>query len=156
MPLVRDDAASVRDEIFGELTYHAAYEPQRAVRNQRYKYIRYYSDGGPVLANVDDSPTKDLMVSLGWADRPVDREQLYDLPLDPNEMRNVVNESAYADVRRQLSDRLDEWMRATADPLLDGDVPAPPGARINTRDQLSAEEPPVVVEAADPLAADLR
>src|ERR687886_770171 len=63
MPLVRGEAASVRDELFAELTYHAAYEPQRAVRTRRFKYIRYYDDGGPVLANVDDSPTKDLMIA---------------------------------------------------------------------------------------------
>jgi hypothetical protein len=123
------------------------------VRTKRYKYIRYYSDGGPVLANVDDSPTKDLMIELGWADRPVDREQLYDLPLDPNEMRNVAQEERYAEVRQELSDRLDAWMRETDDPLLAGDVPAPPGARINTRDQRSAEEEPIVVGADDPLPA---
>jgi hypothetical protein len=32
-------------------------------------------------------------------------------------------------------------------------VPAPPGARINTREQRSADEPPIVVGADDPLAA---
>jgi arylsulfatase A-like enzyme len=153
MPLVRDGAPTVRDEVFAELTYHAAYEPQRAVRTKRYKYIRYLSDGGPVLANVDDSMTKDLMVGFGWADRPVDREQLYDLPLDPNEMRNVAKEPAYAAVRAELSARLDDWMRETGDPLLDGAVPAPAGARINTREQRSAEEEPIVVGADDPLAA---
>jgi arylsulfatase A-like enzyme len=150
MPLVRGEE-KVRDEIFAELTYHAAYEPQRAIRTRRFKYIRYYSDGGPVLANVDDSTTKDLMIKMGWADRPVDHEQLYDLPLDPNEMRNVAQEERYADVRQELADRLDAWMRETADPLLDGDIPAPPGARINTREQRSAEEEPMVVEPTDPL-----
>ena len=145
MPLVRGETEAIRDEIFGELTYHAAYEPQRAVRTSRYKYIRYYSEGGPVLANVDDSPTKDLMIAQGWADRAVDPEQLYDLPLDPSEMRNVAAEPAYQDIRRRLAQRLDDWMRETGDPLLDGDVPAPPGARINTREQRSAEEPPIVV-----------
>jgi N-sulfoglucosamine sulfohydrolase len=152
MPIVRGDAESVRDEVFAELTYHAAYEPQRAVRTDRFKYIRYYLDGPPVLANVDDSMTKDLMVQLGWADRPVDREQLYDLPLDPNEMRNVVGEPHYEPIRRELSDRLDAWMRETDDPLLDGPVPAPLGARVNTRDQRSAEEDPITVGAEDPLA----
>src|SRR3954454_5627110 len=106
MPLVRGETDAVRDEVFAELTYHAAYEPQRALRTQRFKYIRYYRDGGPVLANVDDSMTKDLMVGLGWADRPVDREQLYDLPLDPNEMRNVAYEPGYAEVRAELSEKL--------------------------------------------------
>jgi N-sulfoglucosamine sulfohydrolase len=153
MPLVRGETDTVRDEVFAELTYHAAYEPQRAVRTDRFKYIRYYLGGPPVLANVDDSMTKDLMVRLGWSERAVQHEQLYDLPLDPSEMRNVVGEPRYAAVRQQLSDKLDAWMRETCDPLLDGHVPAPPGARINTRDQVSAEEEPITVGADDPLAA---
>jgi N-sulfoglucosamine sulfohydrolase len=152
MPLVRGEVDSVNDAIFAELTYHAAYEPQRAIRTDRFKYVRYYLEGTPVLANVDDSMTKDQMVRLGWADRPVDHEQLYDLPLDPNEMRNVAGEAAYEAVRRELSDRLDAWMRDTGDPLLNGPVPAPAGARINTRDQLSAEEDPITVGAENPLA----
>ena len=147
LPLISGDAPSVRDHVFAELTYHAAYEPQRAVRDRRFKYIRYYGDGGPVLANVDDSPTKDLMISYGWHQRPVDHEQLYDLPLDPNEMRNVAHEPAYAETRAELAQRLDDWMRETDDPLLSGDVPAPPGALVNTREQRSAEEEPVVVGA---------
>src|SRR3954470_11362794 len=153
LPLLGGETPAVRDDVFAELTYHAAYEPQRAVRDKRFKYIRRYIDGPPVLANVDDSTTKDLMIEFGWADRPVDREQLYDLALDPNEMRNVVEEPGYADVRDRLSERLAAWMRETGDPLLEGAVPAPPGARINTRDQRSGEDEPIVVGADDPLAA---
>jgi hypothetical protein len=37
--------------------------------------------------------------------------------------------------------------------LLEGDVPAPPGALINTREQRSAEEQPMVVPEDDPRAA---
>jgi arylsulfatase A-like enzyme len=153
MPLMRGETDAVRDEVFAELTYHAAYEPQRAVRTDRYKYIRRYIDGPPVLANVDDSMTKDLMVGMGWADRDVPREQLYDIPLDPMEMRNVAGEPAYEEIRADLAERLDSWMRETADPLLDGPVPAPPGALVNSRDQRSAEEEPLLVPADDPLAA---
>jgi hypothetical protein len=35
-------------------------------------------------------------------------------------------------------------MERTADPLLDGPVPLPPGAWANTPDQISAAEPPPV------------
>src|SRR3954464_3855406 len=97
--------------------------------------------------------TKDLMVRRGWAEGPVDHEQLCALPLDPNEMRNVAGEPRYEAVRQELSDKLDAWMRDTDDPLLDGPVPAPAGARINTRDQRSAEEDPITVGEEDPLAA---
>src|SRR3954462_7085584 len=38
MPLVTGEAATVRDPVFAELTYPAAYEPQRAVRDRRFKY----------------------------------------------------------------------------------------------------------------------
>jgi N-sulfoglucosamine sulfohydrolase len=145
MPLIRGDAKSVRDEVFTEITYHAAYEPQRAIRTDRHKYIRRYVDGPPVLANVDDSATKELMIELGWADRPVPRDQLFDLLVDPNEAQNLYDDPAYADVRADLEARLDAWMRSTDDPLLDGDVPAPRGARLSTREQRSAEEPTIVV-----------
>jgi hypothetical protein len=42
-----------------------------------------------------------------------------------------------------LRARLDEWMRSTDDPLLDGPIPVPPGARVDTPDQRSASEPQV-------------
>ena len=34
----------VHEAIFAEMTYHAAYEPQRAVRTERWKYIRRFDD----------------------------------------------------------------------------------------------------------------
>jgi hypothetical protein len=41
-----------------------------------------------VLANCDDSDSKDLWVEAGWGQRTVAREQLYDLVLDPAEGNN--------------------------------------------------------------------
>jgi N-sulfoglucosamine sulfohydrolase len=147
LPLARREAAEIRDVIFAEATYHAAYEPQRAVRTQRHKYIRRFGDRDrPVLPNTDDGPSKDLLLRLGWGDRRIPFEQLYDLAFDPNEAANVIDDPAYADVRRDLSERLARWMRETADPLLDGPVAPPPGAEINLPDQISPSEPTVVVE----------
>lgn len=43
--LVRgEEPPGTRSEIFAELTYHAAYEPQPAIRTERYKYIRRFDD----------------------------------------------------------------------------------------------------------------
>jgi hypothetical protein len=39
-------------------------------------------------------------------------------------------------------------MEQTSDPLLDGPVPAPPGARINAQDQRPAADPTYTVESA--------
>ena len=46
-----------------------------------------------------------------------DRDELYDLVDDPHELRNVVDHPAYRDVRREMGDRLLEWMDRVDDPL---------------------------------------
>ena len=64
------EAPGTRSEIFSELTYHAAYEPQRAIRTERFKYVRRFDDYPyPVLANCDDSPSKDAYLARGWGKR---------------------------------------------------------------------------------------
>ena len=36
-----------------------------------------------VLPNIDDSPSKDVLVEAGWGERPLPREEPLDLLLDP-------------------------------------------------------------------------
>jgi len=142
LPIARNEAPEIREELFAELTYHVAYDPQRAVRTKRYKYIEHFGERlEPVLPNVDDSPSKDLLVAAGWGTRPRPREELYDLLMDPGEMRNLAGDPGLADVRRALSGRLRGWMAETADPLLDGPVPVPPGGVVNDPAGLSPDEP---------------
>jgi arylsulfatase A-like enzyme len=147
VPLVRgDEPPGGRSEIFSELTYHAAYEPQRAIRTERFKYIRRFDDYPyPVLANCDDSPSKDAYLTRGWGERTVSREALHDMFFNPGEGRNVIDKPEYAEVARDLRERLERWTVETNDPLLDGPVPAPPRARINAQTQVSADEPTFVV-----------
>ena len=142
MPLIRRQTTTIRDEIFAEMTWHAAYEPQRAVRTERWKYIRRFGERmTPVLPNCDDSPSKDLLLRYGWAEREIAFEQLYDLVFDPNEASNLAADPAYAGPLAELRGRLDGWMHETDDPLLHGDPIPPAGAEINQPDQLSASDP---------------
>jgi N-sulfoglucosamine sulfohydrolase len=144
LPLVRKEQTQIRAELFAELTYHAAYDPQRAIRTHRYKLIRHFGDRlEPVLPNVDDSPSKDLLIRAGWGQHPRPRLEFYDLVLDPGEMRNLADDAAQADVLATLDDRLHGWMRETADPLLRGPISPPPGARVNDPAGVSAREPTV-------------
>jgi N-sulfoglucosamine sulfohydrolase len=142
MPLIRRQVRSVRAEIFAEMTWHAAYEPQRAVRTERWKYIRRFGERStPVLPNCDDSPSKDLLLRYGWAERGIAFEQLYDLVFDPNEAANLAADPAHAGALAELRGRLDAWMHETDDPLLNGDPMPPAGAEINQPDQVSASDP---------------
>jgi arylsulfatase A-like enzyme len=143
VPLVNgEEPHGTRTEVFAELTYHAAYEPQRAIRTERYKYIRRFDDYPyPVLPNCDDSPSKEAYLVRGWDRRPVPRERLQDLFFNPGEGRNLIDVPDYAPVLEDLRERLHSWMVKTGDPLLNGPIEPPPGARINRQDQRSANEP---------------
>ncbi|HME02118.1 MAG TPA: sulfatase [Solirubrobacteraceae bacterium] len=147
LPLLRAEVEEVREEIFAGSTWHAAYEPQRAVRTRRHKFIRRWGDRRtPVLANTDDGPSKELLIANGWAELEIPKEQLHDLVFDPGETNNLIDDPAHAEVARELRARLEEWMRDTEDPLLGGHVDPPPGVEINLPDQRSATEPTVRIE----------
>lgn len=138
--------AEVNDAIFAEVTYHAAYEPMRAVRTHRHKYIRRYGlRRTPVLPNCDDGPTKSYWLDSGWADRPLAREELYDVVFDPNETNNLAADPSYRDIIIDLRSRLDHWMQTTEDPLRLGDVDAPSGAIINDPAGQSPRDPAMSV-----------
>jgi arylsulfatase A-like enzyme len=133
------------DAVFAEITFHAAYEPQRAVRTKRYKYIRRFDNGheGPVLPNIDDSPSKDLLLDHGLAERTLPEEELYDLVFDPNEAANIVHEQP--EVAAELRARLQRWMEETDDPLLHGPVAPLPGSAVNHPAQRSPSDPTMIV-----------
>ena len=59
LPLLLGEKEEVRGELVTEVTYHAAYEPLRALRTQRYTYIRRFDEEfcRPVLPNIDASPS---------------------------------------------------------------------------------------------------
>jgi arylsulfatase A-like enzyme len=142
MPLVRGEADEVNEEIHAEVSFHAAYEPMRCVRTRRWKYIKRF-DGRdrPVLPNCDNSPSKDAWMEHGWPDRPVDEEQLYDLAFDPGETANRANDPNAAHALADMRRRLEKWMKDTDDPLLEGDVPGPSGAKVNNPDDVSPGDP---------------
>jgi arylsulfatase A-like enzyme len=141
MPLIQGTAKEINEEIFAEVNYHAAYEPKRAVRTHRWKYIKHY-DGRvhPNLPNCDDGPSKKLWLDHGWRERTVEAEQLYDLMFDPNETRNVAGDAALKATLADMRARLDRWMKKTDDPLLKGPVKAPEGAMANDPDGTSPRE----------------
>lgn len=134
LPLIDGSRASIRDEVFAEVTCHAASEPVRAIRTSEWRYIRRF-DGSDrrVLANVDASAAKSLLVANGWGDKAPEPEALYNLVLDPDERVNVIGDPRYSKVAADLASRLQAWMEETGDPLLDPDWAPPDDYRLDDR-----------------------
>jgi len=141
LPIVRGEVNEINEEVFAEVTYHAAYEPKRAVRTGRWKYIRRFGEKRtPVLPNCDDGLSKSLWLEYGWKNMLLPEESLYDLIFDPNEHNNLAADPASKTVLSEMRGRLGRWMHRTGDPLLDGPVPAPHGAQVNNPDGVSPKE----------------
>ncbi|MFW6132828.1 MAG: sulfatase [Planctomycetota bacterium] len=125
-------AESIREETFAEINFHASYEPQRAIRGERWKYIRHFdANRGRRMANCDESLSKDLWKAHGWSHAvELPEHRLYDLVFDPHERNNLADDPAHADVLADMQARLERWMRHTDDPLLQGGISVPKGLKI--------------------------
>lgn len=146
-PLVAGEVDSVHDEIFGEVNYHAAYEPMRCVRTERYKYIkRYDARTELVLPNTDDTPSKQFLLDHKWTEQPREQEMLYDVIFDPHESNNLLDNPAYTAILTDMRGRLNRWMLDTNDPILiTGAVDAPIGSKANDPNGLSPREEPLTM-----------
>lgn len=133
VPLFREAKDRVHCAIYPEMTFHGSYDPVRAVRTDRFKYIRSYQERPWLFpANIDASPTKNFFAMRGDFDRSRPRELLFDLQEDPLERYNIAESASREQTLVEMRMRLDEWMRATGDPLLHGPVPVPEGARVGS------------------------
>jgi len=143
LPLVDGEVERLRGKLFFEQTYHAAYEPMRAVRTERHIYIRRFDDRDSlVLPNTDNTPAKDDLLAAGWREQPRHQEMLYDLYFDPDQQNNLIDEPSLQAVRTELRGELARWMEETDDPLLAGPVPLPKGGYTTSPDAYSPSEKP--------------
>ena len=116
--------------------------PGRAIRTHDHLFIRNYepdrwpAGDPPLFGDVDahmlhyPCPTKMFMLEhrddphvrplfdLGFNKRSA--EELYDLRNDPYQMNNVATKAKYQNVRRDLSGRLDAYLKETGDPRATG------------------------------------
>jgi arylsulfatase A-like enzyme len=124
-----------------EMAYGAGY-PMRAIRTKDYLYIRNFRpDRNPAgdetipgtpseYGDVDGGITKMFMMDnrnlpevnpyfkLDFEKRPA--EELYLLKDDPYNIHNVAESAQYASVKASLSKRLEQWMKDSKDPRLNG------------------------------------
>ena len=139
-PLLDGKTDTLHSEIYSEVTYHAAYQPMRAVRTSRWKYIkRFYNYPYEVYPNQDDSRTKRIL-SEATRGRTVPREELYDLLLDPSETHNLAGMADWEAIRLDLERRLKSWMETTDDPILHGPISIPHDGMIAAMDVLNKRD----------------
>lgn len=90
LPLLKGDSIAWRDTIYYEYFWERPF-PQtptvHAVRTAQYKYIRYHGI---------------------W-----DVNELYDIKNDPLEMKNLIRDTAYAEISKSLREKLFEWIEET-------------------------------------------
>jgi N-sulfoglucosamine sulfohydrolase len=117
-PLLRGDDYAPHDALFSEMEHHAGDAmPCRAVRTDRWKYIRNLTDQ-PYGDGDGDGDWRDALANepdQTWDD-PRPPEQLFDLEADPLERVNLVEEAEHAGVLAELRARLAAWAAETADP----------------------------------------
>lgn len=124
LPLLNGGDYRPNEAVFAEKIYHDTYDPTRCVRTERYKYIRYFEAcifQDLRLATMTQQhywPSQEL-----WRRRTV--EELYDLQADPDEMNNLAEDQAHAEVLAEMRKRLLTWMQDTDDPQLNGPIPSP-------------------------------
>lgn len=112
--------------------------PGRAIRTDGFLYIRNYeadrwpAGDPPLYGDVDahmlhypcptkfyilenkDNPDVRPFFDLSFAKRP--SEELYDLSKDPEQLNNVADLPAYAEIKKQLSMKMTDYLVATNDP----------------------------------------
>ncbi len=142
VPLVEGETEELHDTLFAEVNYHCAFEPIRAARTARWKYIRRFEPRpGPVLCNTDRSPSKALWIRHGWPTMAPAQEALYDLVFDPHERNNLADSVAHAGVLDDMRGRLMGFMNDTEDPLLKGGIPHLDSYQVNSADDVDPQDP---------------
>lgn len=124
--LLGDARAPRRREVFAENTFGEAYDPMRAVRTARWKYIRGYEPRPELVLPAD---VERSAMRYGYGDdhlRPRSMEELYDLADDPLERVNLADDPSCAAIRADLGGRMLRWRQRSGDPLLSGRIPARP------------------------------
>jgi N-sulfoglucosamine sulfohydrolase len=127
LSLLDGTAYEPRESIFAEMTWHDKYNPMRAIRTDRHKYIRNFGERPLVYLPLDIYQGLSGQAMRGeyyGSRRP--EEELYDLQADPLEMTNLAGDPAHAGTLADLRGRVQAWMEETDDILLQGDVPPTP------------------------------
>lgn len=128
--ILTNPKAKTRDAIYAEKNWHDYEDRTRAVRTERFKYIRNDYPDLPLTTSADSgrSPTMDAIRRLRKEGKltaqqsrifqtPRPAEELYDVSADPHEFQNLANDPRYAKTLAELREKLRQWGSETDDKL---------------------------------------
>lgn len=130
----------INEEIFAEVNFHTSYEPIRCIRNERYKYIRYFDVNWNHLnlSNIDESLSKTFLMENGLRNIIKPQEALYDCYYDAHETNNLIDNDEMQTVVLKLKKKLYDQMVKTHDPLLFGELEVKSHYKVNKASCLQA------------------
>jgi len=109
--------------------FDAQYDTNRAVRDKRYKYIKYYQPDKPMLLPVKYREQMPIMQELNklaaegkltpeqaqWYRTTKPTEELFDTEKDPHEVNNLAEDAAYAEKLTELRKKCEAWTKSFED-----------------------------------------
>jgi N-sulfoglucosamine sulfohydrolase len=120
--------------------------PSRAIRKGNWTYImnfepdrypaghpKFLAAHGKIYGDVDGGISKEYMIAnkhmpdvrelfeLGFGQRPM--EELYDISMDPFQINNLAEDTAYADIKKELKKEMFKYLKQTNDPRMNNESP---------------------------------
>jgi N-sulfoglucosamine sulfohydrolase len=132
-PLLKGESQPGRDFVVKEYNENAggSRDPMRALQTRQFLYIfNPWSNGQRIMQTATTgTPTYRRFRELAASDERLAArhklyqfrvvEELYDVERDPDCLHNLSDDPVYASQRDELRRRLDAWMVATKDPMLE-------------------------------------
>lgn len=132
LPLFTTPTRPVHDFIFAEKNWHDYEDHARAVRTERYKYIRNSYPDLPLTPSADAARSPTGLALAEWEAakkllphqratfiQPRPTEELYDTVNDPHELRNLAADPRHTVVLDTLREALRDWEQQTGDRVPD-------------------------------------
>ena len=132
LPLLKGQRQVGREYVFTQIDKKAGGDavPMRCVQNATFGYIyNPFSDGSHRYRNNNEGLSMKAMEQAAATDPAIAAriqlfryrvpEEFYDLQADPDCLNNLIDSPAHRDQILEMRQRLQDWMEATGDPMLD-------------------------------------
>lgn len=106
--------------------FDESYDANRAVRDKRYKYIKYYQPEKPMHLPINYRNQMPIMQELNrllaedkltpaqalWFRKTKPKEELFDTEKDPHEINNLADDPNYGDKLKELRAKCETWVNS--------------------------------------------